>query len=230
MHLILPHPHTGLLGRMPYQSCTAKFQQQLPPCYTCWPILPKPHRTYRQHTRPAKQFKSMGGTPPLGTSWSNSDHQPNTAICAQGRHNLDGNNRQPSLSTTQHAQGCTTPWTQQAKPCWTHKPGPSPAEPSQPSHLPQRQPTQTTSFASSCFADSGFHCPSPNDPVGAVAFLIHMATTVQPALGQGCCEAEQCHWNMPPHGCAEKLAPGSQCTRASPTSTSQQSSGSTTEP
>ena len=135
-----------------------------------------------------------------------------------------------TLSTTQHAQGCTTSWTQQAKPCLTHTPGPSPAEPSQQSYITQRPPTQTTSFASSCFADSGFHCPSPNDPVGAVAFLTHMATTVQPALGQGCGEAEQCHWNMPPHGCAEKLATGSQCTRSWPTSTSQQSSGLTTDP
>eukprot|EP00435_Cladocopium_sp_Y103_P004285 s556_g1.t1 len=51
------------------------------------------------------------------------------------------------------------------------------------------------------------HSPCLIAPVGAVALLTHLATTVQLAPGQGYSEAEGCHWNTQQHEFAGKLAP-----------------------
>ena len=68
--------------------------------------------------------------------------------------------------------------------------GPLPAGLSPQFHIPQARRILTTFFAFSCSAAFGFHYLLPNELVGPVAILNHLATTARPVPGRGCCEAE----------------------------------------
>ena len=111
-----------------------------------------------------------------------------------------GNTTRQPLSTEQPGQGYTTASMQPAKPCSIPKRDLLPAGLSPQFHIPQARRILTTFFAFSCSAAFGFHYPLPNELVGAVAILTHLATTERPVPGRGCCEAEGYHEHLLPTG------------------------------
>lgn len=177
-----------------------------------------------------QHIHAHGWEPQVGNKCSNNSRPKPKQKLSQGQPNQAGNTTRQPLSTEQPGQGYTTASMQPAKPCSIPKPDLLPAGLSPQFHIPQTRRILTTFFAFSCSAAFGFHYPLPNELVGAVAILTHLATTERPVPGRGCCEAEGYHWNRQLRGCAGKPVHVSPCTQDSATSTSLLCNASMTAP
>lgn len=140
---------------------------------------------HRQRPQVAKNIFQLFANPSKAPPHVQAAQVARQPIQEQGREPPPpvGNNMLSLFSTMRREGACTPPWVRPARPRSTHKPDPWPAEHSPPPHTQQR-------YTEVAYSDHIFRILLPNKSVGAVAFLTPLATTVQPAPGQGSSEAE----------------------------------------
>ena len=202
-------PLIGLLGLTRCPFSIAKTRPTPPPSSNTFTGVQLPSHRCRQSQKHSNNSNITASTLPPGRNWQQAELPPRTLDPTKHIQPSvkDGNGMPPSHPTTASAKNSATISTPPAKPCWIPSPDRTPAVRSPRSPLAQTQHTNRIS-SESCSWDasvSPYLCQLA--AVGAVAFSIPWATTVQLVPRQGYSDPEESHSKKQPPESAAKQAP-----------------------